>query len=76
MLDMDPHNCLVISMGDILLCTICSGLVLLVTALGLASPSIKSSARPPADEPLLIHMLDQVRSHPQLKHPEVANRER
>src|SRR5579871_1832831 len=44
------------AMDHAFLCVVCSGLLVLVTAFALATPSIKST-RPQADEAVLVHLL-------------------
>jgi hypothetical protein len=51
----------VIVMDRAYLCVMCSGVVLLVTAFALATPSIKST-HPPAEEAMLVHLLQHPRS--------------
>src|ERR1700760_1033661 len=46
----------VTAMDHAFLCVVCSGLIVLVTAFALATPSIKS-AQPQADEAVLVHLL-------------------
>jgi hypothetical protein len=47
---------MVAAMDHAFLCVVCSGLIVLVTAFALATPSIKST-QPQADEAVLVHLL-------------------
>jgi hypothetical protein len=47
---------MVIVMDRAYLCVMCSGVVLLVTAFALATPSVKS-AHPPAEQAMLVRLL-------------------